>query len=56
LTSCALRISSVRRYTGRFTPARRLEADAHTLTLFHFDGTLDAAQPAGLTARHGPAQ
>ena len=51
-----LRISSVRRYTGRFTPARRLEADAHTLTLFHFDGTLDAAQPAGLKARHGPAQ
>ena len=51
-----LRISSVRRYSGDFTPARRLDPDALTLALFHFDGSLDAAAPSGLRATAGPAQ
>lgn len=51
-----LRISSVRRYTGTFTPRERLEPNERTLALFHFDGTLDAAVPRGLKAICGPAQ
>jgi hypothetical protein len=51
-----LRISSVRRYSGPFTPPKRFDPDAQTLTLFHFDGSLGAALPGGLTATAGPAQ
>jgi len=51
-----LRISSVRRYTGAFTPVKRSEPDSHTLALFHFDGTLEAAAPKGVQATAGPAQ
>ena len=51
-----LRISSVRRYTGTFTPAERLEPDERALVLFHFDGSLDAAVPRGLKAICGLAQ
>ena len=32
-----VRISSVARYTGDFTPALRHEPDEHTLALYHFD-------------------
>ncbi|MFQ5810839.1 MAG: LamG-like jellyroll fold domain-containing protein, partial [Armatimonadota bacterium] len=51
-----LRISSVRRYSGPFTPPKRFEPDPQTLTLFHFDGSLTAALPKGVTATPGPAQ
>ena len=51
-----LRISSAPRYSDAFEPAERLEADAKTLSLFHFDGSLDAVRPAGLSAFPGPAQ
>jgi len=51
-----LRISSVRRYETPFTPVKRLEPDADTLALFHFDGSLEATVPAGLAATPGPAQ
>jgi hypothetical protein len=51
-----LRISSVRRYAGPFTPAKRMEPDADTLALFHFDGSTSAAVPADLEAIPGPAQ
>ncbi|HID05587.1 MAG TPA: hypothetical protein EYP10_00410, partial [Armatimonadetes bacterium] len=45
-----LRISSIRRYKGAFTVRRRFEPDAHTLALFHFDGTLSADVPSGVIA------
>lgn len=55
-----LRISNVPRYGGEgtvpFSPAKRPTPDAHTLALFHFDGTLAAAPPGGLTASAGSAQ
>jgi hypothetical protein len=51
-----LRISSSRRYAAAFTPAKRFEPDDKTLTLFHFDESLDAAVPAGVKATAGPAQ
>jgi hypothetical protein len=51
-----LRISSVRRYNEVFVPGKRLEKDNTTLTLFHFDGSLDAEIPAGCRAVAGPAQ
>jgi len=51
-----LRISSVRRYVRAFKPPERLDADARTLTLFHFDGALEAGVPAGRKATPGPAQ
>lgn len=45
-----LRISSVPRYDGPFTPPGRdqpLELDADTRVLFRFDGTLDGDTPSG---------
>ena len=51
-----LRISSVRRYTGTFTPRKRFEPDSQTLALFHFDHGLEATAPPGLSAISGPAQ
>ena len=51
-----VRISSVRRYDGAFVPEKRLEPDAATLALFHFDGDLDAEIPAGCEAVVGPVQ
>jgi len=51
-----LRISSVRRYSDSFVPDRRLETDSPTLALFHFDGDLGAATPAGCQAAAGPVQ
>ncbi len=51
-----LRISSVRRYSGSFVPGKRLDADSATLALFHFDGDLVAATPAGCQAAAGPVQ
>lgn len=40
-----LRVSGVRRYRSDFSPrsATRLEADADTLALFHFEGSLEGA-------------
>ena len=32
-----VRISRIARYDGDFIPARRFEADEHTLVLYHFD-------------------
>jgi hypothetical protein len=51
-----LRISSVRRYSGTFVPKKRFEADVHTLTLFHFDGSLAAETPRDVKATPGPVQ
>ncbi len=51
-----LRISSIRRYSGAFTPEKRFEPDQYTITLFHFDGNLNAAVPVGVSATPGPAQ
>ena len=51
-----LRISSIRRYSGAFTPEKRFEPDCHTITLFHFDGNLNATVPVGVSATPGPAQ
>lgn len=51
-----LRISSIRRYSGEFMPEKRFEPDAHTITLFHFDGNLNAAVPVGVSATPGSAQ
>jgi len=51
-----LRISSVRRYHEAFVPAKRLEKDDATLTLFHFDGNLDAETPTNCQAAPGPVQ
>jgi len=51
-----LRISSIRRYSRTFTPEKRFEPDGHTITLFHFDGNLNAAVPVGVSATPGPAQ
>jgi hypothetical protein len=51
-----LRVTSVRRYTGPFVPAKRMEPDAQTLALFHYDGTTSATVPDGLSATPGPAQ
>lgn len=51
-----LRISSVRRYNEAFVPAKHLDQDHATLTLFHFDGNLDAEAPAGCQAIPGPVQ
>jgi hypothetical protein len=50
------RISSAPRYRGPFAPARRPDADAATLALFHFDGNLDAEAPNGCQAVAGPVQ
>lgn len=51
-----LRISSVRRYDDAFVPEKRLEPDAATLALFHFDGDLQAKIPANCQAVPGPVQ
>jgi hypothetical protein len=51
-----LRISSVRRYDEAFVPVKRLDKDSTTLTLFHFDGNLDAETPANCRANPGPIQ
>ena len=51
-----LRISSVRRYDKAFVPVKRLDKDSTTLTLFHFDGNLDAEAPAGCQAVAGTVQ
>ncbi len=51
-----LRISSVRRYDEAFVPEKRLEPDAATLTLFHFDGDLQAEIPPNCQAVPGPVQ
>ena len=51
-----LRISSVRRYSGKFAPEKRFEADVHTMTLFHFDGSLAAETPRDVSATPGPVQ
>ena len=51
-----LRISSVRRYSGSFTPQKRFVPDLQTLALFHFDNSLIAATPHRLSATAGPAQ
>jgi hypothetical protein len=51
-----LRISSVRRYDRTFVPEKRLEQDAATLTLFHFDGDLQAEIPPNCRAVPGPVQ
>jgi hypothetical protein len=51
-----LRISSIRRYSGTFTPEKRFEPDQYTIALFHFDGNLNAAVPVGVSATPGPAQ
>jgi hypothetical protein len=50
------RISSERRFDGPFVAARPFDADDQTLTLFHFDGDLDAETPAGCQAVSGPVQ
>ena len=50
------RISSVRRYADSFVPARVFDADDRTLTLFHFDGDLNAEAPPGCRAVPGPVQ
>ena len=49
-----LRISAVRRYDDAFVPEKRMEPDAATLTLFHFDGDLQAEIPAGCQATPVP--
>ena len=51
-----LRIGSIRRYSETFTPEERFESDSHTITLFHFDGNLNAAIPLGVSATPGPIQ
>jgi hypothetical protein len=51
-----LRISSIRRYSQSFKTEKRFELDPYTITLFHFDGNLDAAVPVGVSATLGPAQ
>lgn len=51
-----LRISSIRRYSGAFTPEKRFKPDPYTITLFHFDGNLNAAIPIGVSATPGPIQ
>jgi len=56
MTHDELRISSVRRYDDSFVPARPFDADNRTLTLFHFDGDLNAETPAGCRAMPGPVQ
>jgi len=47
---------SRRRHSDPFTPLRRVEPDADTLALFHFDNSLEAAAPRGLSTTPGPAQ
>jgi len=51
-----MRISSVCRYDEAFVPAQRLDQDDATLTLFHFDGSLNAAAPAGCQATPDPVR
>jgi hypothetical protein len=51
-----LRISPVRRYDDAFVPEKRMEQDAATLALFHFDGDLRAEIPTGCQAVPGPVQ
>jgi hypothetical protein len=51
-----LRISSVRRYSDSFVPAKRIQTDIATLALFRFDGNLNAETPAGCQAVAGPVQ
>ena len=51
-----LRISSVRRYSDSFVPAKRLETDKATLAQFRFDGNLGAETPARCQAVAGPVQ
>jgi len=51
-----LRISSVRRYSDSFVPAKRLETDKATLAQFRFDGNLGAETPARCRAVAGPVQ
>ena len=51
-----VRISSVRRYDSAFAPEKRMEQDAATLTLFHFDGDLQAEIPPNCRAVPGPVQ
>ncbi len=51
-----LRISSVRRYTKTFKPGKHLKKDDKTLSLFHFEGNLDAEGLKPLKAAVGAAQ
>jgi len=51
-----LRISSIRRYSQNFTPEKRFEPDQHTITLFHFDGSLNAITPTGVSITPGMAK
>jgi hypothetical protein len=49
-----VRISNTARYVADFTPLPRLEADAATLALYHFnEGTGKIARDASPAARHG---
>jgi hypothetical protein len=49
-----VRISTVSRYDKDFTPARRFEADAQTLALYHFDeGTGDVLKDSSGNGYHG---
>ncbi len=49
-----VRVSSVVRYTGPFTPARVFEADENTLLLMHFDRDYSGAEPDDSgRGRHG---
>jgi hypothetical protein len=50
----SLRISSVRRYRGHFTPATAFESDDHTLGLYRFDeGVGDVLKDASSNRRDG---
>ncbi|HEX4130053.1 MAG TPA: protein kinase [Pirellulales bacterium] len=49
-----VRISSVARYTGEFTPQKRFDADEHTEALYHFDeGSGEVAKDASPHGRDG---
>jgi len=49
-----VRISNVARYTEDFTPAKRFEADEHTLALYHFDeGEGDVLKDSSGNDHHG---
>lgn len=52
-----VRISGVARYTKDYTPQPRLEADEHTLALYHFDeGAGDVLHDSSRHRRHGKIQ
>ena len=49
-----LRISKFARYTADYTPQLRLEADEHTLALYHFDeGAGDVLADSSGNKHHG---